>query len=207
MSTLLTELGHRVGEPAVETLSDRDYIELAYQQFAKRPSAFRQQATLLPEQALTAGELDALRHVGLAPDADTARNADRARQDALHAWFEVYRSAHTTADAARLLGVHPSRIRQRLKDRTLIALDDSGELRIPSLLFEAGGELPGLRRVLPAIAVDVRPLEILSWLATPTQDLQDDEGRPRSPRDFLLATGDADRVIALAEALGGGEAA
>lgn len=207
MSTLLTELGHRVGEPAVETLSDRDYIEIAYQQFARRPSAFRQQATLAPEHALTVGEMDALRHVGLAPDAQTAHDADRARQDALHVWFHVYRTAHSTADAARLLGVHPSRIRQRLKDRTLIALDDSGELRIPSLLFEAGAELPGLRRVLPAIPVDVRPLEILSWLATPTQDLQDADGRPRSPRDFLLATGDADRVIVLAEALGGGEAA
>lgn len=207
MSTLLSELANRVAEPSAEPVSDRDYIESAYQQFARRPSAFRQQATLSPERALTAGEFDALRRVGLAPDAETGRDADHARQDALRVWFHAYRSAYSTAEAARLLGVHPSRIRQRLKDRTLIALDDAGELRIPSLLFEEGSELTGLRRVLPAVPADVRPLEVLSWLATPTQELQDREGPPRSPRDYLLATGDADRVIPLAAALGSGEAA
>jgi hypothetical protein len=207
MNTPLTELAGCVAEPSAAPVSDRDYIEAAFQQFARRPSAFRQLSTLAPERALTAGEFDALRRVGLAPDTDTARDADRARQDALRAWFQVYRSAMRTQDVARMLGVHPSRIRQRLKDRTLIALDDAGELRIPALLFEDGSELPGLRRVLPAVPADIRPLEVLSWLATPTQELQDADDLPRSPRDFLLATGDADRVIALAEALGSGEAA
>jgi hypothetical protein len=207
MSNPLNDLAGRVAEASSAPVNDRDYIESAFQQFARRPSAFRQQATLSPERALTTGEFDALRRVGLAPDADTARDADRARQGALHAWFLIYRDAYTTQSVADMLGVHPSRIRQRLKERTLMALDDAGELRIPAMFFEDGAELPGLRRVLPAVSEEVRPLEVLSWLATPSSELEDSNGRPRAPREYLLATGDADRVIPLAQALGSGEAA
>jgi hypothetical protein len=194
---------------APDSPSDREYIEAAYREFVGRrsPGEFRQQATVAPERALTTGELRALRRVGLATDAHTQRDAERARKASLNAWFHLFRSALPTSQAAELLGVHVSRIRQRIKERTLLALEDGGELRVPALQFEDSLEVPGLRKVLPVIPIEVKPLDVLSWFTTPTTELEDRHGRPRSPREFLLETGEAEAVIALARALGSGEAA
>jgi excisionase family DNA binding protein len=208
MPTNLAEL-LQAAPSSADGVSDRDFIESAYREFVVRrsPGEFRQQATVAPERTLTTGELRALRRVGLATDEHTQRDAEQARKASLHAWFHLFRSALSTTQAAELLAVHVSRIRQRIKERTLLALEDGGELRVPALQFEDSMEVPGLRKVLPVVPIEVKPLDVLSWFATPTAELEDTDGRPRSPREFLLETGDVEPVIVLAKALGSGEAA
>lgn len=54
---------------------------------------------------------------------------------------------------------------------------------------------------------DTHTHQCRATLGTPSGTGRDAQERPHSPRDYLLATGDVDRVIPLAETLGGGEAA
>jgi len=95
-----------------------------------------------------------------------------------------------------MLGVNPSRIRQRVRERSLIPLTDGAETRFPAAWFEGEHEVPGLRVGLPALPSDLRPLEALSWWLTPTHDLADASDTPRSPRAYLLAEGNGPAVAA-----------
>jgi hypothetical protein len=189
-------------------LSDVEYIQAVYRTFVEgRPSMFRQQSTVLPEVALSTPELEALAAVGLVHNEGVATAADRARREAMLAFFHVLRDSKSTGDVAEMLGVNASRIRQRVRERSLLALQDGGELRIPMSQFVAGREVPGLRDVLQACPPDLRPIEFLSWFRTPTTELPGGADSAVSPRDYLLATGDVDSVVALARTLGDGEAA
>lgn len=196
--------------PAEELIDDAAYIQAALTEFrdlGHGPGAFRQRATLAPDRALTAGERRALAAVGMMPDASTRADAERARREALYVFFHVFQTALSTAAAAALLQVNPSRVRQRVAERTLLVLNNAGELRFPAAQFHGQAEVPGLRQVLPALPHDLKPLEALSWLTTPTDELPGSDGMPQSPREYLLSTGDADTVAALAQTLKRGEAA
>ena len=191
-------------------VSDEEYVHSALKEFRRNShtrSEFRQRATLEPERAFTAGEVRALSRVGLQRSERLRGDAERARREALAVFFTAFHTALSTAEAAALLGVNASRVRQRVKERTLLALNDASELRFPSIQFFKGKELPGLRSVLPALPEQVKAIEALSWLATPTAELADDGAEPRSPRDYLLATGETAPVIELARALKRGETA
>lgn len=183
--------------------SDLEYVQAAAREFLHREGEFTPPATLTPETTLTAGELEALRDVGLATEPDTERLAAQARQETLYAFFHVFKSALPTQEVAALLGVNPSRIRQRVKERSLLALTDGNEHRFPSIQFHRQTELPGLRLVLPALRESMNTLAAVSWLSTPTPDLatigaNDELGEPLSPREYLLRTGDAKRVAEIA---------
>jgi excisionase family DNA binding protein len=192
-----------------QDLSDEDYVQAALQAFFGRsasPGPFRQQATLAPARALSVGERDALAAVGLLPDAHTAADAEAARQNALNAFFLVFQTALTTAEAAKLLGKDPSRIRQRVREGSLLALAGGGEIRLPQAQFHQNAEIPGLGAVLRALPKGIDTLEALSWLDAANPDLPDAQGRPSSPRDYLLRSGDVAPVRAAAEGLARGQA-
>lgn len=190
-------------------LSDEEYVQAALDAFLGRsgsPGQFRQPSTLNLPHALSAEELEVLEAVGMLPDAGTADDADAARGEALNVFFHVFQSARTTVEVAQWLGKDPSRIRQRVREGTLLALMSSGELRLPALQFHENAEVPGLGQVLRALPKGVDTLEALSWLATPTPDLADRRGASRSPRDYLLQTGDTASVIEIAKGLARGQA-
>ena len=143
------------------------------------------------------------------PDARTTADADAARAEALNVFFHIFESALPTTEAARMLERNPSRIRQRIREGSLLALETDGEMRLPALQFHRGAEIPGLGQVLRALPRGIGTLEALSWLTTPIPDLADpagDDDGPRSPRDYLLQTGDAATVVRIAQGLARGEA-
>lgn len=186
--------------------SDLEYVRAAATEFFHRGGEFVPPAALAPELTLTDGELDALRRVGLAPGPETRARAERARKESLYVFFSVFKSALPTSTVAAMLGVNASRIRQRIKDRTLLALSDGGESRLPAIQFHDQRELPGLRLVLPALPAGTSVLEAVSWLATPNADLaglnaEDEPREPISPREYLLRTGDGAAVAELATSL------
>ncbi|HZO28067.1 MAG TPA: DNA-binding protein [Chloroflexota bacterium] len=113
-------------------------------------------------------------------------------------------TALTVPDLASRLGVDTSRIRQRLARHTLYGIKDSTSWRIPLFqLDDASSRLvPGLHRVAPHW-VGVHPVEVARWFTLPHVDLEDAGERRISPRDWLLAGGDAGVVAALAEELHG----
>lgn len=190
-------------------LSDEDYVQAALESFRGRavsPGQFRQQSTLDPAHALSADERKVLDSVGMMPDEKTDADAEAARQESLNVFFHVFQSALPTTEAAKRLGKDPSRIRQRVREGSLLAVMSGGEMRLPELQFHKNAEIPGLGEVLRALPKGIDTLEVLSWLATPTPDLPDAQGEPSSPRQYLLRSGDVAPVVEIAEGLARGQA-
>lgn len=109
-------------------------------------------------------------------------------------------SSHSVAEAAALLGVDTSRVRHRLKEGRLTGWKDKG-WRLPTWQFVESGALPGLDVVLRAIPDDQPQLMVAAFMNTPQPDLEIN-GRPVTPRQWLLAHGDARPVAELAATLG-----
>lgn len=112
-------------------------------------------------------------------------------------------SSLTVARAAKLLGVDPSRVRQRLTiDRSLFGFQWEGQWRIPAFQFERNRCLPGLGGVVSVLPKGLHPLSVLRWFTTPTADLRDDEiERDLSPREWLLLGHTAEEAAGIARFL------
>jgi len=183
--------------------ADFAVIQAALSSFVRdRPGgALSQSGSLCPESSLSSGELEALRQVGLQTTASTASTAAKARERALHGFFALIENSASTASVAERLGVVASRIRQRIRERSLYAFEVGGEHRIPLDQFVGKRELPGLKEVLSALPEDMQPVEFSYWLNTPIAALQIGRTKRLSPRDWLLQTGDTRPLLALAAEL------
>lgn len=155
-----------------------------------------------PEERFSAEEAAVLREGGLdlsppSPDEPDPLARTAARYAAMMA------TALTTGEAADLLGVGESRVRQRLKERTLYGLKAGRENRLPAFQFESGIEVRGIGEVLRRIDRSVHPVALLNWFASPNSDLYLDEGEERavSPREWLLSGGSPGALVPLAEEL------
>lgn len=116
------------------------------------------------------------------------------------ALLELIADALSTREAAELLGVTDSRVRQRIAARTLHAVRAGGAWRLPRWQFAGAGVVPGLGEVLPQVPVDLRPLSVRGFFTTEQPDLVIDGGAV-TPRAWLLAGGAPARVAELAAAL------
>jgi len=112
-------------------------------------------------------------------------------------------SALTTKEAAEVLEVGESRVRQRLGEGTLYGLKAGRENRLPAFQFEGGKEVPGIAEVLKPIDRSLHPVAVLNWFMLPNPDLflDKEEARPVSPRYWLLSGGDTEILVHLAEEL------
>jgi len=91
--------------------------------------------------------------------------------------------------AAQLMGVDESRIRQRISQGTLYAImGDNNKKVLPRFQFTDTGILPGLEKVLPVINKDVHPMAVQRFFVTTSEDLYSSELNAKlSPRDWLLS--------------------
>src|SRR5215216_1811954 len=112
-------------------------------------------------------------------------------------------SALTTREAAGVLEVGESRIRQRLREGTLYGVKAGRENRLPAFQFEGGREVPGIAEVLARIDRSVHPVAVLNWFLLPNPDLylDEEEASPVSPRHWLLSGGDPEVPAQLAKDL------
>ena len=141
-------------------------------------------------QALQAGGMDLSPARAEEPDvlAQTA-----ARHAAMLA------TALTTSEAADLLAVGESRVRQRLAEGSLYGVKVGREHRLPAFQFEAGEEVPGIARVLTRVDRSVHPVALLNWFSMPDPDLYlEGEDTPFSPRQWLISGGSPEPLIVLA---------
>lgn len=109
---------------------------------------------------------------------------------------ELVTESVTVAELAALLGVDPSRIRQRIYARSLYAFKHGGIWLIP--LFQVAGThlVPSLDAVLPWLHEGLDPVAVTRWFTSPTADLAADSAV--SPIAWLSAGGPPARVAALA---------
>ena len=103
----------------------------------------------------------------------------------------------STSQAARFLKVDPSRIRQRLRERSLYGIEYDGERRLPRFQFERRKVVPGLLEVLAELPAQMSPLDVAEWFLSPNPDLEIGD-RDISPRQWLLSGRAVAAVVALA---------
>jgi hypothetical protein len=149
--------------------------------------------------ALTLGEVEALESVGLS----TAKWTDDSSSDPLMRsiadYMALLETSLSTAEAARYLKVDVSRIRQRLRERSMFGIDYDGERRLPRFQFERKQVLPGLREVLSALPEALNPLDVAEWFLSPNPDLEvEKQDEPLSPREWLLKGESVEAVVTLA---------
>jgi hypothetical protein len=109
-------------------------------------------------------------------------------------------TSFTTSQAAKYLKVDPSRIRQRLRERSLYGIAYDGERRLPRFQFERRKVIPGLAATLAQLPPQLAPLDVAEWFLSPNPDLElEDSSTPICPRDWLLSGRSIERVVELAQ--------
>jgi hypothetical protein len=149
--------------------------------------------------ALTAGEAAALHAVGLSTAPWVGEPAQDPLMHSITDYMALLETSLTTSQAAELLKVDVSRIRQRLRERSLYGIEYDGERRLPRFQFERQQVLPGLRDVLAALPEGLNPLDVAEWFLSPNPDLELGNDSPLSPRNWLLRGEPVAAVVALAQ--------
>ncbi len=154
-----------------------------------------------PSKEFSEEEIMALEEGGLDLSPQEAGPDPLARTAAKY--VALLASALTTKEAAEVLEVGESRVRQRLRERTLYSVKAGRENRLPAFQFEGGKEVPGIAQVLKHVDRSLHPVAVLNWFMLPNPDLfLDEEGTGSvSPRHWLLSGGDPEILARLAEEL------
>jgi hypothetical protein len=148
---------------------------------------------------LSAAETEALRSVGAFKDKASVRAENDPLIKSRAQYMALLEDSLSAADAAKLLRVDVSRVRQRLRERSLFGLEYEGSWRLPRFQFERRLVIPGLAQVLKSLPPDLFPLDVVDWFVLPDSDLQlDSDAAPLSPREWLLTGRAIEAVITVA---------
>lgn len=98
-------------------------------------------------------------------------------------YVALLETRYTTSEAAKYLKVDVSRVRKRLRERSLLGIDYDGERRLPRFQFERRQVLPGLREVIAALPEGLNPLDVAQWFLAPNPDLEAGD-EAMSPREW-----------------------
>ena len=140
-----------------------------------------------PTAVLSKAELEALKETGLSTKPWIGDVAHDPLTKTIVDYMALIETSLPTAQVAAMLDVDVSRIRQRIRERSLFGVEYEGEWRLPRFQFERKKVLPGLSAVLAAVPAELSPLDVATWFLEPNIDLEADEtGTPISPRMWLL---------------------
>lgn len=157
----------------------------------------------LPQSnALPPAEARALDKAGLDIDDRVASGAADPAAETVQEYMGILASAMTVRDAAGLLGVDPSRIRQMIRDRSLAAIEENHRYLIPRFQFVNDRPIPSFSSVFSATPGDVPLILFYRWFVQPSCDLPaGEEQRDMSPREWLLSGYDPEVVVKIASLL------
>jgi hypothetical protein len=155
----------------------------------------------LAHRVLSPTEAQALRRGGLhlEPVTRAMRDDTSARTHALTT--RLLSTGHTVDETACLLGQTAAEVRRRIQKKEIYAVEHDGAWLIPGFLLNDGRLVPHIDQVVPHIPDDAHIIEVYTWFTSPSPDLEDEDGTPVSPRDWLLAGYSPDRVVAQARDL------
>jgi hypothetical protein len=160
-------------------------------------------STMPGASALSLGEVQVLDSVGLNTSPWAGAPSRDPLAQSIADYMALLDTSLSTREVAKYLKVDTSRVRQRLRERSLFGIEYDGERRLPKFQFEYGQVIPGLSHVLPAIPADLNPLDIAEWFLSPHPDLDvgELEDVTVSPRQWLLSGRPVATVVALAKGL------
>ena len=117
-------------------------------------------------------------------------------------YAQMVATAYSQQEVAKRLGVSTSRIRQRLDNGSLFAVDGPAGRVCPKFQFAEGSTIPGLEAVLGVMSKEAHPVAVQRFFLTVSPDLESETlGWAVSPRDWLLTGHSPDPVILLAREL------
>lgn len=155
-----------------------------------------------PAAVLSKAELKALEEAGLSTKPWVSDVARDPLTKTIVDYMALIETSLSTAEAATMLDVDVSRIRQRIRERSLYGVEYEGEWRLPRFQFERNKVLPGLTEVLSALPAGLNPLDVATWFLEPNIDLEaDEDAPPMSPRAWLLRGSSPRTVTQLARHL------
>ena len=148
-------------------------------------------------QVLTDAEVAVLSEGGF--ETDLQQEGDDPLALGIGRFASLIAASLTTAGAARRVGVNSSRIRQRLKARTIYGFKHGRGWRIPAFQFSGRILVPGIDQAIKALPADLHPVAVATWFTIPNPDLVDKTAEePVTPLEWLGAGRDSDTVAALA---------
>jgi hypothetical protein len=148
---------------------------------------------------LSATETAALRGVGAFKDKVSVRADNDPLIRSQAQYMALLEESFSAAEAAKLLHVDVSRVRQRLRERSLFGIEYEGSWRLPRFQFERRLVIPGLVQVLKSLPSDLFPLDVIDWFLLPEAELElDCDAAPLSPREWLLSGRPIEAVVTLA---------
>lgn len=140
-----------------------------------------------PSAVLSKAELEAIEEVGLVGKPSVGHATHDPLTRTIVDYMALIETSLSTAEAAAMLGLHESRIRQRIRDQSLFGVKYEREWRLPRFQFGRKKVLPGLAEVLAALPPELNPLDVATWFLQPNIDLEADAEKPvPSPRAWLL---------------------
>lgn len=147
---------------------------------------------------VTADEAGLLREGGFdAPWLDGRLAIDDGALEYLH----LLHNSLTPENAATVLGVNASSIRQRLGSRRLFGIKQGRAWRLPRFQFAKDRIVPGIDVVLPALPTTMHPVAIHRWFRLPHPDLEVDDDATLTPLEWLMRGLDPARVADIARGL------
>jgi len=201
MGIAKAESSERVLQPTAATVH-KLFRASARALMANRPLREVAQPAGAASAMLSKSELAALEAVGLSTRPWAGNAAADPLTKTIVDYMALIETSLSTAQAAALLGVDLSRVRQRIRNRSLLGVEYEGEWRLPRFQFERKKVLPGLAEVLAVLPPELNPLDVATWFLDPNIDLDateaaadDAASMPASPRAWLLR-GDPPRAVA-----------
>lgn len=149
---------------------------------------------------LTRGDLAELRAIGFEPAGESSDAYRTATRRTVAKMTALLADSLSVDRVAERLGVHPSRVRQMLGERSLHGIKTGSEWRIPSFQFAGERLVKNLGPVMRATPGNLHPIALQSWFTRPDQALSIDD-TAFSPRDWLESGGDPGRAAAIAAEL------
>ena len=129
-------------------------------------------------------EVSALESAGLRLAPSDGPTTDPVAEGAAQS-AALWATALRVADAAQRLRVAPSRVRQRLGERSLYGMKRSGEWRLPEFQFAGDSLVEGIDHVLRELPGDMHPVAVWNWFRFPKPELETKAGQELSPLDWL----------------------
>ncbi len=181
----------------------RGGVSEALETFAAFLAAAKPVAQAEPERELTEAENHLLDEGGFpTPQPHGQRDTGVEVSTLAGAYARMCVQALTTKEAAALLQVQTSRIRQRLGDRTLFGIEREDHWVLPQFQFDNDQPVPGMGKVLQVLDKALHPLTVERFFVTPQPELYAEEvGRDLTPREWLQAGYDSALVAQLARDL------
>ena len=191
---------HIVGEALVATLDEAGLTTAPVEFVARIREALRDLRGPIigwdPSEQFDTAASDLLGEGGLDLSPPRTDEPDPI-SETLSMYVALLAESMDVAGASQRLGVDDSRIRQRLRARTLFGIREEEGWRIPLAQFDEDGEVRGLGQVLSTLRPGLHPVSVWRWLTLPNTELEIDDRRV-SPVVWLRSGGDIQRARSVA---------